>query len=76
MGKISSGFIRALQEEQERGVGIYAGANRIVRQQEFSKLGVEPGGLGFNLGEVESIRRGISVTVKGGTIDARPKACA
>src|SRR5579872_4657887 len=76
MGKIGGGFVRALQKEQEGRVRIRAGANRIVSQQEFSKLSVEYRGGRFNLGEVEPVWRGISIAVEGGTIDARPKTDA
>src|SRR5579871_6457681 len=76
MGKIGGRFVRALQEEQEGRVRIRAGANCVVRQQEFSKLSVEYRGGRFNLGKVEPVWRGISIAVEGGTIDTRPKARA
>src|SRR5579864_2215232 len=76
MGKIGGGFVRALQEEQEGCVRIRAGANCIVRQQKFSKLGVEYRSGRFNLGKVEAVWRRISIAVEGGTIDARPKTRA
>jgi hypothetical protein len=76
MGKISGGLVRTLQEGQERSVRIRAGANRVVRQQEFSKLSVEPRGLRRNLGKVEAVRRGIGIAVEGGMFDTRPTASA
>ena len=76
MGKIGGGLVRTLQEGQECCIRIRAGANSVVRQQEFSKLSVEHRRLRLNLGKVEAVWRGISIAVEGGTIDTRPKACA
>ena len=76
MGKVGGRFVRTLQEGQERSVRIGAGANRGVRQQEFSKLSVERRGLRRNLGKVEAVRHRISVAVEGGMIDTGPEARA
>ena len=73
----SSGFVRALEEREQHGVGIFSGSNRRVRQKELTEVFIEIRGVRFHRPIGKAARRRIGIRIER-TLSAAtgPKAAA